>query len=658
MRSTFDSFGTAALGAGPLCVWYVSDRANRLAQVDTHPSGVHAAADSIRTCIDYDQQGNVRRVAQGCSTAGTCAVNSTNGTQSACVDKPVDYDADDFGDTVQVKGSWNSGASGPASKTLYEYNARGLVIKKETEFMRSLGVWLQYTHDATDRLTSVTKEGGTGSVLLAYYGYDGGNPGTSCPSMTNTGGRLAYRSDSFGTTWFSYRADGLVDMELRQRAGSGGSCAWGGSPYINNPSTTYTYSQNGNLVSVAYPYGRLITYVYGAGANTDRVASIQSSMWNTSVPDTAVVVTNIEWEPFGGLVIYKMKTGAYPLKSLFPVEYFRGSLVGGDTQETSTNGISCTTPELNGASDGTGRTRALLVTNSNGTPVGNILRQVYTWSAEQLQREQTCVGRLGQTVETSQAFLYDKTRRLVSSSSTENARMTVPFTVGTNRTYGYDLRGNRTSYEADACTRTSSWMTGPLSDLFNSMVPDSSDPECSGRFSGPSLFYDVDGRTSRKATAFYWWYADLNYTETGTSGGLDSVFKSVTVNRAGSAALNYSYRYDGSNRRRYKAYPFDSEEEFFYDTGQQLLSQRSGNLMATAKEWTVDDFIWLDGKTHRHGSGQLQCGVREKSGHPGCVRSVRRTGGVRLLSRRARLPSEARADDSGVHREDRERGAL
>lgn len=43
-------------------------------------------------------------------------------------------------------------------------------------------------------------------------------------------------------------------------------------------------------------------------------------------------------------------------------------------------------------------------------------------------------------------------------------------------------------------------------------------------------------------------------------------------------------------------YPFDSEEEYFFDNGQQMLSQRSGNVVGTATEWTVDDFIWLDGK--------------------------------------------------------------
>lgn len=72
--------------------------------------------------------------------------------------------------------------------------------------------------------------------------------------------------------------------------------------------------------------------------------------------------------------------------------------------------------------------------------------------------------------------------------------------------------------------------------------------------------------------------------------------KSVTVGRANAVPTTYNYRYDAFNRRRMKTYPFDSEEEFFYDSGQQLLSQRSGNVVGTPTEWTVDDYIWLDGK--------------------------------------------------------------
>ena len=95
---------------------------------------------------------------------------------------------------------------------------------------------------------------------------------------------------------------------------------------------------------------------------------------------------------------------------------------------------------------------------------------------------------------------------------------------------------------------------------------------------------------------WYWWDANLNYTSTSLTAGLDSVVKSVAITRTGAAAANYSYRYDAFNRRRYKAYPFNGQEEFFYDTGQQLLSQRSGNVVGTATQWTVDDYIWLEGK--------------------------------------------------------------
>jgi len=272
------------------------------------------------------------------------------------------------------------------------------------------------------------------------------------------------------------------------------------------------------------------------------------------------------------------------------VQYFKGTLASGDTQETSVGGISCSAPSGSSLPDGTGRTRALFV-GSNGS----LLRQVYTWSADQLARQQTCVERLGQTTETSQSFTYDKTKRLTGTASTGFAQITAPVNPGSNRSYGYDRRGNRTTYSTDGCSRSIYYQTGDRDETFNFMAPQTADPECNGRFSGPTIQFDADGRGWRKGTAYWWWYADLNYVPNSLSSGLDSVMKSVTVNRTGAAPTTFNYRYDAFNRRRMKTYPFDSEEEFFYDSGQQLLTQRSGNVVGMATEWTVDDYIWLDG---------------------------------------------------------------
>ncbi|MEW5738692.1 MAG: hypothetical protein AB1938_07175, partial [Myxococcota bacterium] len=311
-------------------------------------------------------------------------------------------------------------------------------------------------------------------------------------------------------------------------------------------------------------------------------------------PTIRTIVRNIEWEPFGGVRKYEVATGAN-LSNFNTVEYFKGSLAPGDTPEASVNKIACSPPSLGPQVDGTGRLRALLVSNGVGSGLGgDIFRQVYTWNADELRREQTCVERLGQTIETSQLFTYDNTRRLTSSTSTGSTVITKPVAPGSSRSYGYDRRGNLTSFTADGCTRSVTYLTGDREEIFSSMVPQSADPECNGRFSGPTLFFDADGRTSRKATAFYWWYADLGYAP--DSSGLDTVVKSVGVTRAGSATANYSYRYDAFNRRRLKVYPFDSLEEFFYDVGNQMLTQRSGNVVGVATSYTVDDFVWLDGK--------------------------------------------------------------
>jgi len=142
-----------------------------------------------------------------------------------------------------------------------------------------------------------------------------------------------------------------------------------------------------------------------------------------------------------------------------------------------------------------------------------------------------------------------------------------------SRSYAYDRRGNRTATSQDGCAKTYTSGGGSSLDLLSVEVPDSS-AGCMSRFSGYSYFPNNDGRTYSLATAYYWWSATMGLASTGGSpapgnGGLDSVYKSVTLN----GTATYQYYYDAFNRRRMKAMPFDSKEEYFYDMGHQMFGR-------------------------------------------------------------------------------------
>src|SRR5262249_20365737 len=257
-----------------------------------------------RTCLTYDAQGNVASVQTGCATSGTPADCSSCSTPSAV------YGYDDFGNVVDVTAPWTSdGASGPGT-TFYEYDAFGNVLRKQTPSMVAGGELLVHAYDALGRETSLVHTYTTpsaGSETLYAFGYDSTDaPDGSCPQPSNSKGRLLWRRDSFGTTWYQYDVFGRVTGEVRVRTGATGCSA--STPDIN-PHTFYTYSPNGNLTSVTYPYGRQVTYVYGTysgtSVTTDRPERISVATWDGSAWTSQVLVKNIRWEPFGGLRSYQ-----------------------------------------------------------------------------------------------------------------------------------------------------------------------------------------------------------------------------------------------------------------------------------------------------------------------------------------------------------------
>lgn len=559
-----------------LCSALKYDRADRLVSVDDHPTGTTTGA--TRTCFRYDRQGHIISIDSGRPLGDACTTPSTQASH---------YVYDDFGNVVEATLPTHGSASVASGTTRYEYNARGDMIEKQTPQMVADGEALVYAYDEIGRSLSATHtwaRPASGSERLWALGYDASVAlDVSCnPSGANlnSNGRLLYRDDSFGRTFHAYDAFGRIVREIRLRTGTT-TC---GTTANANPHTTYSYKPNGHLESISYPYGRTVTYLYGTGALTDRVSGLDVTTRTATGWQTTPVVRNALWEPYGSLRGYQL---THPTSgTISTVEY----LLGDDGTQVPTG---CpTAPPTAGSSDHTGRLRALWVSTgaqASGTGTGDLYKATYTWQADQLVQENTCLA--GATTPQVRTYAYDGLLRL-----TQAGRPAGNFAAAggafESRTYGYDGRGNRTALSGDAVAwQLTSSPGGNHPDWLTRMAASTS-----GSMLGYDFDYDSDGRVRQKT-----WPTDssgapsfsLAFTSgPSDSGATDTVFRSVSVNGA-----TYNYFYDAFGRRRYKAYPIGpTSDEYFHDAGHVLLTDRGSWGFGASPALPVDDYVWLGGR--------------------------------------------------------------
>jgi len=584
---------SAGQPVSPLCSALSYDRADRLNGLDEVPS----AGGATRTCLTYDAQGNVKSVVSGCPRTGP------RGDCSSCTQPVATYQYDDFGNVVSATLPWMDNGSGGSGTIRYDYDARGNVVNKQTPAMVANGDYLQRAYDGMGRELSLTHFYALptpGSELLYSLGYD--NSATldsSCPQPSNALGRRLYRNDSFGQTWFQYDVWGRVLKEIRLRQGT--SVCSAATPNLN-PHTSYTYSVNGNLTSIVYPYGRTVTYNYGTFRNstvpTDRVKSIDISTYDgTSWTTRSGVISNIAWEPYGGLRNYQIN---HAPNLHTAVEYFRG-----EAYSQLSNGCPASSPWIQPFGNaGNEVLKGLWVsgweTSADYVPgwaSGSILKMNYTYAGDQVSQIDSCL--LDATTPRTEQYGYDPLVRLTSASRPAGNFADAGGSFN-SRVYGYDGRGNRTSGILDACPSANVLTYGATGH------PDRLTQRSSGcaNATPPSILahnyaYDLDGRVSSKtwendssaAPAYSLLFA---YGETdGSSGGaLDTVFKGVSVNGAA-----YNYFYDALNRRRMKVYPLGNTDEYFYDKGHQLLVDQGNDSANAAPTFHPDDnYVWLGGR--------------------------------------------------------------
>ena len=174
------------------------------------------------------------------------------------------YVHDGFGDAIQQ-------TSPDTGTTVFWYDANGAVTKQ----VDARKIETDYTNDSAGRV--LTKTFPTSSAENVTYTYDstaGGNVGV---------GHLTSVADQSGSTSFVYDPLGHVASDTRVVG-------------TNSYGTAYTYDAAGNILTVTYPSGRIVTYTRDALGRISSVTTKQNS--GATVVDVA---TSVAYEPFGSV---------------------------------------------------------------------------------------------------------------------------------------------------------------------------------------------------------------------------------------------------------------------------------------------------------------------------------------------------------------------
>ncbi len=318
---------------------YEYDAVNRLVKV-TQPG-------NVATTYTYDRRNNLTSVTDANGNSTHYAYNAQN--------RVTETDSPDTGSTT------------------YTYDLNGN-LKTKTD---AKGVTISYTYDALNRLTLIDFPADTDIV----YTYD---------TCLNGKGRLCGMADASGTTSYEYTPKGQIKKETKLIDSV-------------NYVTQYTYDQNGNMRTMSYPSGKVITYNY----SNDRAITVLNGAAN--------LATNIAYKPFGGMSAITYGNGLT-------------SSIGYDTQYRLSSLATGTFQNLTYGYDNNGNITSI-------APGKN-----YTYDA--LDRLGTANGPWG-----SLGWTYDG----VGNRQTENAN-TYTYTPNTNKltsvngiSFGYDNNGNTSS---------------------------------------------------------------------------------------------------------------------------------------------------------------------------------------------------------------------
>jgi len=210
--------------------------------------------NSALSTYTYDALNRLTSTVQPGSISTSYTYNSNNNLTSVkdANNNTTTYKYDDKGRVYQV-------ISPDTGTTTYQYDPAGNLTSKTD----AKGVTVTYQYEALNRLTKI--DFSTDTDIL--YTYD---------VCTNGKGRLCTMTDASGTTSYEYTPKGQVKKETK---------VIDSVQYV----TQYTYDMDGNLKTMTYPSGRVITYNY----TNDRAVSVLNNAAN--------LATNIQYKPFGGM---------------------------------------------------------------------------------------------------------------------------------------------------------------------------------------------------------------------------------------------------------------------------------------------------------------------------------------------------------------------
>jgi RHS repeat-associated protein len=216
--------------------------------------------NGVSTTYSYDALSRLASVYSASTYTTSYGYNKSNNLTSVmdANNNTTQYKYDDKGRVYQV-------ISPDTGTTTYTYDPAGNLTSKTAN-----GVTVSYVYDALNRLTTIDFPSDTDII----YTYD---------TCLNGKGRLCRMDDQSGTTTYEYTPKGQVITETKTIS------TVAGNPYT----TRYSYDQNGNLKTMTYPSGRVITYNY----TNDKVINVQ----NNGAYIAGSVNTSISYKPFGGI---------------------------------------------------------------------------------------------------------------------------------------------------------------------------------------------------------------------------------------------------------------------------------------------------------------------------------------------------------------------
>ncbi|MEM6531608.1 MAG: RHS repeat-associated core domain-containing protein [Myxococcota bacterium] len=245
------------------------DRLGRISSVVSASS----TPDEATTEYGYDAHGNLRTVRDALGNTTT-------------------YIYDDFGQLILVD-SPDSGV------TRYAYSADGQLVSKRTED----GAVSTLSYDSRGRLDSELFDVTSGPHLVdRYFRYDNfasspGTVGATCVASgqvfdpSNVNGRLAWVQHGAGITYYGYDSFGAVNAVFEQAEPTFDVCTL--------RVTRYGFDPVGRLVSIVYPSGRTLGYVYDStSSHPQRITMAEPGAVSVDL------LTGLSFDGAGELVSY------------------------------------------------------------------------------------------------------------------------------------------------------------------------------------------------------------------------------------------------------------------------------------------------------------------------------------------------------------------